>query len=304
MKTLSLFFIFSLSLYISAQVFCMDSLIFFDNLTTIDVNNKIKLKTFIEHASSTDPQEGIRKIQNELGRLHNKIIKRRKEALLNIKKKYVKSDLIWNDYKNIAQQINAFEESHKHMAISSCVHDDNVPTPINVMLRKNFEKHGINPKRFNVSLNENNIFTASPSMSFNVKSAIINSLEVTNPGTISIPLVLLKLSITEQEGFCVSAINSISSVLWTYCFMLFSLVNINKNPFKITETDQKKFLILAQHTSDLICALKNKNDCKTLKAYYKVCGSCYSSLWLESYKIFSKINRLHKALEWLKKYTI
>jgi hypothetical protein len=303
MKTLSPFFIFSLSICLSAQLLCMDPAISINDFIKIDISNKRKFKECIEHASNTNPQREIRNIKEKFDRSCRKITEQQEDVLLNIKKKYVESDSQWNEYKNIAEKFNEFEEGHKHMAVASSVHDSNVPAAIRLILRKNFEKNGINPQRFNICLHENKSLANSPTINFDYPISI-NSMKTTEPGNIFIPSCYLKVSIIEQEGLCISMINSISSAAWLYSFMLTLLVNLNRNSFNITKTDQQKFMTLAQNASDLICALKNKDDCKSLKAFYKSNRDGYSPLWLECYKALSKINRLHKTVEWLEKYAI
>ncbi len=316
MESLLKILIVTSSLGLSAQTYCMnpeqiEAVAYWHACSTINKTNKEKLNKLLHCAASTNPTEQISFIEDKLKLLKKKINAQREDALIMLKNKYHISDDNWNARLNVAQQLYDSEETHQHIAIPGAKHDENMPADILLMLQKNLINNGINPKRFTLKLSKKkgtksilpyvDNFTFN-GVTFNVQSKKPGKLRI-NPQILELPL-----SLVEKEGLCFSLIHAISKTTRYGIGILTALTLLDKYCDKKDQLCLKtKDVIVFRNNyaalSLLIAALTNEHNATITKAYYK---SNYipDEFSIKNYKLLCKINRLHQALAWLKRYTI
>lgn len=295
-----------LFLCVSIQTFCMEEQSkaqkYFKECRAITKKSEKKLNDFILHASAINPDEKIDSIKGQLKRLQKKVDETRKDELTLIKKKYDILESNWDARIKIAQQLYDYEKQNKHIELPGAIHDANIPADILLMLKKNLTDNGIAPKRYTLQLSHTGRFL----MRFPGVEGFKNSKA---PGKIVISSkTITNFSLIKKEGLCFMMVHPTSDVARYDVHLLAALDQMNgffdeKNHIFLKKEDLPRFRARMGAIALFTAALKDGYYARIIKACYWMDHQSGIS-HKNNHKLFCKIDRLHRSLDWLKRYAI
>jgi hypothetical protein len=299
MKLLFKNLIITLFLCVTTHILCMDSphnaFLYFKQCRHIDKKNEKKIIALC----NTNPIKALDNIAFQLKKIQQNLDNRRQNGFIAIKQNYAISDDIWKGIMEIQQTLCEFEEANKNNGLPNVTHDKDLPTDIVVMLKTNLISNGINPERIDLKFSTGNCSPrmAWPVIGWSLKNHLL-SMETTRPGLIEIHETFINNSShIKRESWCLFLVANMKEL--TAYSHIFKIIQ------EVTEINIDKVdMSLLKHLmplSILTLAFKKKYYAQLLRTN---CSTEYNpNFSIKDYKLLSKIDRLHRALAWLKKYT-
>lgn len=281
---------------------------------TIEKTNANKL---IKHTCTENPLREIYTIQKKLDNIQNKLLSKQEDAVLRIKNRYGISDEVWQIRRQSGLVLIHHRENNKHISMPNVTRDKNIPAHLISMLKRNLEENGINPEQYNFVIDKKHAIASSPAISYSLetlKDGRRLHTKTSTPGDIQLASQMIaNLSLKGQEGLCfflAQSINLCNNIIPDFAIMsTFKDLNMfYHKEFQINLTDAD--IEFNQWLTIIVLTLKhaaqNKYTAEILKTFHQEIGYTIpvEELGIEHYRLLSKINRYHQALDWLKKYVL